>query len=163
MTDPDINNPVRRFGVSSRTAIILGALATLGVGGAAGAVAGHAMRPAIEMAPLKPVAIRSLAAGDGVITIRGRIAEVFGNKLIVDDSSGRALVETGPAGDDALAAVGALVTVQGRYDRGVVHASFLVDPAGKVVALAPMHGPGERGPHGPPPPGDRPLPPPPMG
>lgn len=157
----------------------IGAAALLVAGIAGGTVVAHSLEPSVEMAPLRPVAIRSLTAGDSVVTVRGRVAEVFGNKFVLDDGSGHALVDTGRKGEDGtLVAAGQPVTVQGRFDRGMMRASFLVDPAGKVQALAPMgpppHGPGgpgragpDRGPDGGPDrgPGDRrgPPPPPPAG
>lgn len=154
--------------LTNRTRITMGAAALIAIGGAAGAVAVTATRPSIEMAPLAPTAIRSLTDGENIVTVKGRTAEIFGNKFIMADATGRALVDTGRAGEDkALVAAGQPVTVQGRFDNGVVHASFLIGPDGKVVSLRPMrppHGPGgphdERGPRGdaPPPPPVAPQP-----
>jgi hypothetical protein len=131
------------------------------LGGAAGAVVVAETRPSISMAPASPVAIHSLSSS-GIVTIRGRVAEIFGNKLIVADASGHALVDLGREGDDRqMVTVGEAITVQGRFDRGFVHAAFLIGPDNKVVALGPLgdpprgphgrHGP-EDGPDGPPPP-----------
>jgi hypothetical protein len=176
MNDIETGKGPRRFGRSTRLGFALGGLALLAVGGVAGTVAGHAMQPPVEMAPLRPIAIRALASDSDVVTTKGRVAEIFGNTFVLDDGAGRALVDTGPSGDGgSLVAVGAPVIVQGRFDRGIVHARFLVDAAGKVTALAgPDHdrrGPHGRGPRGgpeddragppPPPPGDAPPPPPP--
>jgi len=141
--------------LSKRMRVILAGATLIAVGGAAGAVAVDATRPSVEMAPLAPVAIRSLSDSDAIVTVKGRTAEIFGNKFILADASGRALVDTGRAGDDrALVAVGQPVTVQGRFDRGYIRASFLIGADGKVVSLRPMgpsHGPGGphdgRGPH----------------
>lgn len=166
-------NPTR-LSLSRRMRLGAAAIGLLAIGGVAGTVAGHAGRPPIEMAPLRPVAIASLVKTDGIVTIKGRVAEIFGNKFVIDDGSGRTLVDTGREGDDqTLVANGSAVTVQGRFKRGFVHASFLVDQAGKVTALRPMgpmdgphHGPhggpdGPDGHRGPPPPrpGDAPPPP----
>lgn len=161
MNEPNMDNPSRRLGLPPRMAFTLGAAAILAVGGVAGAFAGHEMRPAIEMAPLRPVAIRNLSADSGVVTVRGRVAEIFGNALVVDDGGARALVDTGREGEGrALAALGAPVVVQGRFDRGILHASFLVNAAGKVTALGPLGGPhGRPDRQGPPRPGDGPPPP----
>jgi len=91
------------------------------------------------------------------------------------------LVDTGREGDERqLVKVGEPVTVQGRFDRGFVHAAFLVGADNKALALGPLGGPphGRHGPHegpgpdrgpdadrdGPPPPppaADAPPPPPP--
>ena len=165
MTD-EPKDAFRRFGTKQPTLkLALAAIGLVVVGGAAGTVAGHVMQPSIEMAPLKPVAIKSLASSSGIITLRGRVAEVYGDKFVIDDGSGRALIEAGPEGEGgSLVGVGAPVTVQGRYERGFVHASFLVDQAGKVTALGPVGGPPPHDRPGPPPPphrGDAPPPPPP--
>jgi hypothetical protein len=63
-----------------------------------------------------------------------------------------------------MVAVGEPVTVQGRFDRGFVHAAFLVGPDNKVVALGPLGGPpqGGHGRHGPEDGPDGPPPPPPV-
>jgi hypothetical protein len=161
--------PVPTFTTRTRTAVA--AVVLLAAGGTAGIVAGHALEPSIEMAPMRPVPIRSLVASDtGIVTVRARVAEVFGNKFIADDGTGRALVDLGRAGDDAtLVTAGQTVGVQGRYDRGMLRASFLIDGANKVTSLRPMgpppgreHGPAgrpdHRGPKGPR--GDAPPPPP---
>nr|WP_237352098.1 MULTISPECIES: hypothetical protein [unclassified Rhizobium] len=58
------------------------------------------MRPAPEMAPLTPVAISAMPASS-LITIKGKVAEIYGNKFILQDESGKALVETGRAGEAA--------------------------------------------------------------
>jgi hypothetical protein len=142
MTDTPKTHLDRR----GRTMLALAAAGLLVVGGGAGAaLVGN--RPSVEMAPATPVAIRALAS-DSIVTIRGRVAEVYGNKFILADPSGRALVDTGREGDrQVLATAGQTVTVQGRFDDGVVHASFLVGADNKVVALRPLDGPGhDRGP-----------------
>ncbi|KQR83272.1 hypothetical protein [Sphingomonas sp. Leaf343] len=140
--------PLPTFTTKTRAAIA--AVALLAAGGTAGVVAGHALQPSIEMAPMRPVPIRSLVASDtGVVTVRARVAEVFGNTFIADDGTGRALVDLGRAGDDtALVTAGQTVSVQGRYDKGMLRASFLVDGANKVTSLRPMGPPPGRG-HGP--------------
>ncbi|MFS0772679.1 hypothetical protein [Sphingomonas sp. 1P08PE] len=155
------------FNLSRRGTCAIAAATLFVVGGAGGALAGKAFGPTVEMAPMRPTAIRSLTAGDDIVTIRGQVAEVFGNKFVASDGSGRALVDLGRAGEDAaLVAPGQTVSVQGRYDRGMLHASFLVDAANKVLPLGPRPGgPGEhRGPGGPGGPGrhgpDAPPPPP---
>lgn len=138
--------PIRRF--SRRNTLVLAATGLLALGGAAGAVVMAETRPSVSMAPATPVAIRSLSSS-GIVTVRGRVAEIYGNKFIMADASGRALVDTGREGDDRqLVTAGEPVTVQGRFDRGFVHAAFLVGPDNKVVALGPLAGP-PHGPHGP--------------
>ena len=176
---------VRPRHVSRKAKMGLAAAGILVLGGIGGAAVVAQTRPSVTMAPVTPVAIRSLSSG-GIVTIRGRVAEVYGNKFIMADGSGRALVDAGRRGEDgALVTAGEPVLVQGRFDHGFVHAAFLVGPDKNVVALGPLdgphHGPGgrhgpDRGPdHGPgmPPPGaddgpdapapgaDRAVPPPP--
>ena len=145
---PDINNrsPLDRLRTPRSAAFA--AVALLAVGGGAGAIAMQATRPYVTMAPATPVAIRSLSSA-GIVTIRGRVAEIYGNKFIMADASGRALVDAGREGEGGgLVTVNEPVTVQGRFDRGFVHAAFLVGPDTKVVALGPLGGP-PRGPGGP--------------
>lgn len=144
--DNEGRRSTRRFG--RRNTLTLAAAGLLALGGAAGAVVMAETRPSVSMAPAIPVAIRSLSSS-GIVTVRGRVAEIYGNKFIVADASGRALVDTGRQGDDRqLVTTGEPVTVQGRFDRGFVHAAFLVGPDNKVVALGPLAGP-PHGPHGP--------------
>ncbi len=157
-TDPrPARTPTRKLSV--RTGIIAAALLAVGVGG--GATIAHIGGPTVEMAPASPVAIKSLAQGDGVVTVRGKVAEVYGPAFILADGSGRALVEAGRhggafSGETPLVAIGQTVSVQGHFRDGAIHASFLVGADGKVTALRPMGpprgGPGgfrRGGPHGP--------------
>lgn len=114
-------------------------LAALGlvVGLAAGAGAMKLVRPSVEMAPMTPVAISAMA-DDSLVTIKGKVAEIFGNKFIVQDDSGRALVETGPQGEGGkLVASSELVTIQGRFDDGFLHGSYIVHEDGRTEALGP--------------------------
>lgn len=125
---------------------LLPAVLLLGGGAAAGAVAMTAAQPQVTMAPATPTAIRTLS--DGIVTVRGRAVELFGNKVVLQDASGRALVDLGREGeDDTLVRVGETVTAQGRYEHGFVHAAFLVGADGKVHALGPLGGP-PKGPRG---------------
>jgi len=139
--------PNKRFNLR-RNRLALAAAGLLVVGGAAGAVTVAATRPSVTMAPATPTAIRSLQS-DGIVTIRGTVAETYGNKFVMADRTGRALVDLGREGDGStLVAAGQPVTIQGRFEDGFVHASFLVAPGGKVTSLGPVGG-SPRGPHGP--------------
>ena len=139
------DRPRRKLPV--RTAIVGAALLALGIGG--GATIAQMTGPSVEMAPLNPVAIRSLTDNGSVISVRGRVAETYGPMFVLTDGSGRALVDLGRQGDGTgLVSAGQAVTVQGHYRRGMIHASFLVGADGKVVALRPM-GPPHHGPGGP--------------
>ncbi|MEG3082875.1 hypothetical protein U1707_04415 [Sphingomonas sp. PB2P12] len=124
-----------------RNRLAIAAAGLLVVGGAAGAVTVAATRPTVTMAPATPVAIRSLQS-DGIVTIRGNVAEVYGNKFVMADRTGRALVDLGREGEDGtLVTAGQPVTVQGQFEQGFVHAAFLVGADGKVTALGPVGGP----------------------
>lgn len=160
--------PIRRR-IGHRPLLGIAAAALVAVGGGAGALAVGMSRPGVTMAPATPVAIGSLGSDSGIVTVRGRVAEIFGNKFVMADSTGRALIELGREGEDGtLVAIGEPVTVQGRFDRGSLHAAFLVKADGKVTALGPLGGPphdrhdrhgpaGRDGDHGP---ADRDAPPP---
>ncbi|NEI98935.1 hypothetical protein [Rhizobium ruizarguesonis] len=90
------------------------------------------------------VAISAMPASS-LITIKGKVAEIYGNKFVLQDESGKALVETGRAGEDEdLVAKDEAVTVQGRFDDGFVHASYLVRQDGRTEALRPPKGPPHR-------------------
>ncbi|MCI4654756.1 hypothetical protein, partial [Sphingomonas aquatilis] len=140
----------------------LGAVVVLAASaGGAGAMA--MTRPSIEMAPTVATPIAKLASSSGIVTVKGRVAEVFGNRIVVQDGSGRAMIDAGPDGASNLT-TGAPVMVQGRYDQGQLRAQFLVGPNGAVEAVGPAHPP--HGPGAPPPPpgaGSAGPPPPPPG
>lgn len=130
-------------------AVALGAFAILAVGVAGGAGAMKLTRPSAERAPLAPTAISAMS-DDSLISIKGKVAEIFGNKFIVQDDSGRALVETGPEGEGGkIVKPDEVVTVQGRFDNGFLHGSYIVHEDGKTDELGPAGKPA-RGPgHGP--------------
>ena len=156
----------------------LGGAVLLALGAAGGASAVAATRPDIEMAPRVAVPIASLPQRDGVVTVKGRVTDVYGDRFVVADRTGKTMVA---AGRDRLGTVtaGQPLLVQGRYDDGQLRASFLVSPDGQVEAVGPVGprrgpGPDDHGPGGPrhdgppaPPPGgpghDGPPPPPPPG
>ncbi|MGR9239780.1 hypothetical protein ACU8OH_13315 [Rhizobium leguminosarum] len=123
---------------------VIAAAVALVIGAAGGASAVKMMRPTPEMAPLTPVAISAMPASS-LITIKGKVAEIYGNKFVLQDDSGRALVETGRAGEGgALVIPDEAVTVQGRFDDGFVHANYLVRQDGRTEALRPPKGPPHR-------------------
>jgi hypothetical protein len=137
--------PSRRSAMPRRAATVIAALALIGVGAAAGAGGFAMMRPAAQMAPATPIAINALPQW-GLVTVKGKVAEIYGNKFIVADDTGRALIETGREGEGGrLVAKDDAVTVQGRAEGGFIHATFLVRADGTVEALGPG-GPPPRGP-----------------
>ncbi len=92
-------------------------------------------------APLAPVAVSALAPS-AAVAAKGEVAEIFGNKFILQDGTGRALVETGPAGESGiLVKPGESLTVQGRFENGFLHARQITRADGTVVAVGPAGGP----------------------
>jgi len=141
----------RMFGVLG-TSVALGLLL---VGAAGGALAMKFRDHDSRMALLPPVAINAMA-DDSLVAVKGKVAEQFGNKFIITDATGRALVDAGPAGNGkALVAANEEVTVQGRFDDGFVRAGMIIHADGKVDELrpprprGPHHGPFGPGEHGP--------------
>jgi uncharacterized protein YdeI (BOF family) len=124
--------------MSRRATLGLGGAALLVLGAAGGGAVAHMARPPVEMAPANAVAISSLAQRAGIVTVKGRVAEVYGDRFVIADASGRTMVDAGRAGRDVQA--GAPVTVQGRYDNGQLRASFMVDRNGMVEPVGPRHG-----------------------
>lgn len=134
----------------TRTAAALSAVALLAIGGGIGAAAMRAATPVVAMAPGKPVSIASLAGltqpllGERIVTVSGKVAETYGNRFVLADASGRALVETGRGGS-AMASGGQALTVQGHYEDGVLYARFILGADGTVTALRGGHGRHHRG------------------
>jgi hypothetical protein len=125
-----------------------GALVFLAVGATAG-IGGSRLvdrwRPQpvmlLQVMPVNKLEANSPAA------VKGRVTEIFGNKFIVDDGNGHALIDLGPRGEDANAVTkDEIVTVQGRFDRGVLHAQLLVHTDGRTADFGPP--PPDRGPPG---------------
>lgn len=132
-----------------RTAVITtAAVAILAVGAAAGAAGMKLARPTVEMAPLTPVAITSLTDSRNVVTVKGKVVEIYGNKFVMQDGSGRVLVESGPAGDGGkLVGINEELNVQGRFDNGFLHASYVVHEDGRTEMLRPAGPPPPHKPH----------------
>lgn len=128
----DWKNPARRIPI--RIKLAAGVAVLLALGGAAGAGAVAYTRPPVEMAPAVPTAIAKVPQKSGITTVKGRVAEVYGDRFILQDGTGRVMVD---AGHDNLGQVraGSAVMVQGRYDRGQLRASYLVDPQGDVTQV----------------------------
>jgi hypothetical protein len=144
------SRPRRRnalIGASLVAAIAIGAL-----GGAGASRLAHRYMPQQVML-LQPASVGQMKP-DTVVAAKGKVAEMFGNKFILDDGTGRVLVDTGPQGDRApVADKDETVTVQGHFDRGQIHAQLLVRANGDTLAFGappPPHGPhGPKGPKGP--------------
>jgi hypothetical protein len=100
--------------------------------------------PRDKVVLMQPTSIAALAPYSDV-AVKGKVAEIFGNKFVIDDGSGRALVETGRAGEGGkLVAAGETLTVQGHFDDGFIHGDVLVHADGKAESLRPPR-PGPRG------------------
>ncbi|GEN62479.1 hypothetical protein [Acetobacter oeni] len=141
-------------GVKRKVGLAAGGIALLVAGVAMGAGTVSAMRPSIEVPPMTPVAVSKLGSVHGPVTVKGRVAEVFGHDFIIDDGTGRVLIDAGPHGGPPHVRAGDVPTVQGRFDHGLLHAAFLMDASGHVTAMGPPpwggwhHGPHHRGPNG---------------
>lgn len=157
--------------LDTRQRLALGGAALLALGATGGAAAMSMTRPTVEMAPTVPTAVARLGDTSGLVTVRGRVAGVYGDRVMVQDQTGRALVDVGR---DAAAGLrtGAPLLVQGRFDGGQLRAHYLVDGAGAVQQVGPpppppgAHPPHHKGAGAPPPPpgaGAPPPPPPPAG
>ncbi len=126
-----------------RTAIAAAIVGAFAIGAGATALAQRA-HPPITFVALTPGPVSAMKDWSPV-AVKGTVAEIFGNKFIVADDSGRALVETGPQGDDGkLVAKSETVTVQGRFEHGFIHAVAIEHGDGHTDVVAPP---------GPPPPG----------
>jgi uncharacterized protein YdeI (BOF family) len=93
---------------------------------------------------LETTQISALADSDA-IELQGKVVEIYGNKFIIEDGSGRALVETGRLGEDGdLVTKDEVLIVQGRFDDGFLHATALQHADGKIVELRAGPPPHER-------------------
>ena len=131
----------RRPGRAAVAAAVVGALA-VGAGATALAQRAHPPITFVALTPGPVSAMRDWAP----VAVKGKVAEIFGSKFIVEDDSGRALVETGPQGDNAtLVSKSETVTVQGRFEHGFIHAIAIEHGDGHTDAVAPP-GPPHPGP-----------------
>lgn len=151
MSEPDTNTarPTWRSHLRpKRNALLAGAAIVLLAAGAATGAGGiriaQLWQPQSVML-LQPTPINTLRE-DTAIAAKGNVAEIFGNKFILQDGSGRALVDLGPRGEYGKPVMaGETVTVQGRFERGVIRAQVLAYADGRSVAFGPP-GDGPRGP-----------------
>lgn len=150
--EPSANTKTRRNNYSIAGLAVLGTL-ILGVG--AGAVGMKYMYQGQAQVLLEPVAVSAMT-NDSTVAVKGTVAEVYGNSFIIQDASGRTLVNAGRHGGGwsliapaALVTKDEVVTVQGHFENGSVHASMLVHADGKAVDLRPAgRGHGGGGKHG---------------
>jgi hypothetical protein len=143
---PAVDNP-RKFSFGSRglSAAFSAGLLVIGavIGAGALRVAGGIPRQAGFV--LQPSPIASMSEWTPA-AIKGQVAEVYGNKFIIADASGRALVETGREGEGGrLVKPNETVTVQGQFERGFLHASVIQHGDGRADLLGPPRGPPPHG------------------
>lgn len=133
----------RKFGLSPRGQAAALSVSLLLIGAIAGAGAlklGGGMQPKVAFV-LQPLPIASMSEWTPA-AIKGQVAEVFGNKFIIADASGRALVETGHEGEGGrLVKPNETVTVQGRFERGFLRASVIQHEDGRADLVGPPKGP----------------------
>ncbi|MGV7032060.1 DNA-binding protein [Methylobacterium symbioticum] len=123
-----------------RRGLVVGAIAAPLALGAAGLSLARP-GPDLSPTPVAPTAISALAPS-GAIAAKGEVTEIFGNKFVIQDATGRALVETGRAGEDgALVTKGETVTVQGRFEKGFLHARMITRAEGSPILLGRPGGP----------------------
>ena len=92
-------------------------------------------RAALVMLP--PVSVAAMQDWSPV-AVKGQVAEIFGNKFIIQDKSGRALVETGREGEGGgLVEKSETITVQGRFERGFIHAVAISHVDGHTDLVGP--------------------------
>ncbi|HZK91775.1 MAG TPA: hypothetical protein VFC56_16665 [Stellaceae bacterium] len=145
-TEPDAPRPSRappphRPAAARRliTAGVVIAVLVVGAAGGAGAYRYIENRRPHSVLLLQPAPIAQMATASPV-AVKGQVAEIFGNKFIIRDDSGRALVETGPRGEGGnLVKPGETVTVQGRFDDGFIHAEIMTRADGTSEAFGPPH------------------------
>jgi uncharacterized protein YdeI (BOF family) len=137
----------RRLALAALAAPILaGSSFALAQAPAPAPAAPAAANAAPPIAPVKVNELRDMNA----IRLEGRVAEIFGNRFVLEDATGRTLVETGPRGDRGdLVKVGDTVSVEGAFRGGEVHAEGIRVGGGERIALErprPDRGPGREGP-----------------
>jgi hypothetical protein len=154
-TRPGVPPAPRRSKVSPRLMSAGIIIAVLAVGAAGGAGANRYIQKSRPQSVLllQPAPIAQMIPGP--VAVKGQVAEVFGNKFIIQDDSGRTLADTGPRGEGGkLVAKGETITVQGHFENGFIHANVMTRADGTSEAFGPPkhphseHGPGDRpGPH----------------
>lgn len=147
---PSPRRAALRWSPATRAGLVVAVLAVGAIGGAAASRFIDRAYPQSVLL-LHPTAIAQVTSR-GPVALKGQVAEIFGNKFVLQDGTGRALIDTGPRGDAAApVAMNEAVTVQGYFDRGVVHADVLTRADGTSEAFGPP-GPPPPHPHAPPPP-----------
>lgn len=138
----------------ARAATVL-ALIVGAAGGASGMRAWDRTRPQPVML-LQPTSVTSLR-DDTVAAVKGKVVDRFGNTFLLQDETGRTLVDLGRRGERGdIVAPDEAVTVQGRFARGRLQAQVVTHADGRTEGF----GPGKAPPPPRPVPGEAPPPPP---
>ena len=126
-----------------RAAAVAALLGAFAVGAGAATLASGGRQT--TLVSLTPAPIAAMRDGSPV-AVKGDVAEVFGNKFIVADDGGRALVETGRAGEGgSLVSNHEAVTVQGRFEHGFIHAVAITHADGRSDLVGPPGPPPRHG------------------
>jgi hypothetical protein len=147
-TRPHLPPPPRRFKVSPRLTSAGVVVALLAVGGAGGPGAYRYVQKSRQQSVLlsQPTPIAQMT-DPSPVAVKGQVAEVFGNKFIIQDDTGRTLVDTGPHGEGGKPmAKGEIITVQGHFEHGFIHANVMTRADGASESFGrPKHEHAERG------------------
>ncbi|HVA13157.1 MAG TPA: hypothetical protein VNF99_07900 [Stellaceae bacterium] len=150
-TQPHARHPLGRGRPAIKAAILVAVLAIGAAGGVAGTRYIHGGYPHSVLL-LQPTPIAQVRK-DGPVALKGQVAEIYGGKFILQDASGRTLVDTGPRGDsNPPVTKDESVTVQGYFAHGFLHANVLIGADGTTEAFGPPGPPpwhGHRPGHGP--------------
>ncbi|KQO72026.1 DNA-binding protein [Methylobacterium sp. Leaf87] len=123
---------------SRKRTLVAGAIAAPLAFGAVGL--SLAQNNTATLTPVEPVAVAALKPS-AAIAAKGTVAEIYGNKFVVQDGTGKALVETGKRGEGGtLVTTGEAVTVQGRFENGFLHAALITRADGTKVVVGPAGG-----------------------
>lgn len=132
---PDTGPGWRRQTTRRRAALGAALIGAAALGAGATALALQSRH--VTFVALSPVPIDTLRDGADV-AVKGQVAEIFGNKFVLADGSGRALIDTGRRGEGSpLVSPSETVTVQGRFEHGFIHAAAIQRGDGGAVMLDP--------------------------
>ena len=137
--DPGRSPPKPPHKARRRTALAAALIGACAVGAGATAIAQRSQAvTVVALAPAPIIAMRNWSP----VAVKGEVAEIFGNKFVIQDDTGRALVETGPQGEGRnLVAKSETVTIQGRFEHGFIHAVAIQHTDGRNDVTGPPGAP----------------------